>query len=214
MKEVLIFDLDGTLTESDTGIINAVLYVLEKFHIEDKNREDLLCFIGPPFRWSFQHFLGFTEEQAVEAEEMGFEYYSTKGMFENRVYDGVTEVLAELKKKGYSLMVATAKPEYFTIPILEKFELNQYFDFVAGASAKDGRENKAEIIQYLLEENQLTDSTKILMVGDRYHDVEGAHKFGIECAGVLYGYGDREELEEAGTDYILEELKDLLDILK
>lgn len=213
MKEIILFDLDGTLTESGIGIMNGAVYALSKFGIEVKDRDELRRFIGPPLVWSFKEFYGFTDEQALEAEKIFRDYYSEKGMFENAVYDGVHETLGELKRRGYTLMVATAKPEFYAIPILEHFDLKQYFDFVGGALMEAGRKNKVEVLQYVLEHEKLIDLDKVLMVGDRYHDVEGAHAVGIECAGVLYGYGDREELEKAGAEYIVEKAENLLDIL-
>ena len=200
--DIFFFDLDGTLTDSSLGITNSVIYALRKFGIEETDRRKLYSFIGPPLKASFEKFFGFTKEQCEEAVVYYREYYREKGIYENHVYDGVEAVLKELRKRDKRLVVATSKPEPFARQIIEHFRLKPYFDYVAGMELDGGRGTKEEVIRYGLHTCKIADMSKVLMVGDREHDVFGAHAAGLECLGILYGFGTREELLNAGADYI------------
>lgn len=208
--DIFFFDLDGTITDSSLGITNSVVYALRKYGIEEKDYKKLCKFIGPPLTESFQKFYGFSEEQAIEGVKFYREYYTVKGIYENRVYDGFEDVLKNLRKAGKRLVVATSKPEPFARTIIEYFHLDSYFDYIAGMELDGGRGTKADVIQYALEACQIEDKSQVLMVGDREHDVLGAHKIGIDCLGVLYGFGTRKELEEAGADHIAETVEGIL----
>lgn len=208
--DTFFFDLDGTLTDSSLGITNSVIYALKKYGIEETDRTKLYPFIGPPLTVSFEKYYGFSKEQCAEAVGFYREYYQEKGLFENRVYDGLEEVLGELKHRGKTLVVATSKPESFARIIIEHFGLDQYFDYVAGMEMDGGRGTKEAVIRYALEVCKITDKSKVLMVGDREHDVIGARGAGIDCLGILYGFGSREELQEAGADYIEEKVEGIL----
>ena len=198
-----LFDLDGTLTDPAIGITNSVMHALEKYDIHVEDRSELYPFIGPPLDYSFKTFYGFTDEQAVQAIKYYREYFSVTGLFENKVYEGIPEMLQELKKKGVTVALATSKPYEFSVKILKHFDLYKYFDFF-GAATMDGRISKKEdVISHLLEEMGVADKSEILMVGDRYHDIEGARANNLNSAGVLWGYGSEEELKNAGADYIL-----------
>ena len=198
-----LFDLDGTLTDPAIGITNSVMHALDKYDIHVEDRSELYPFIGPPLDYSFKTFYGFTDEQAVQAIKYYREYFSVTGLFENKVYEGIPEMLQELKKKGVTVALATSKPYEFSVKILKHFDLYKYFDFF-GAATMDGRISKKEdVISHLLEEMGVADKSEILMVGDRYHDIEGARANNLNSAGVLWGYGSEEELENAGADYIL-----------
>lgn len=215
MKEYnyILFDLDGTLTEPAEGITNSVKYALEKYGILEVTTEELLKFIGPPLQDSFMEYYHFSEEDAIKAVGYYREYFSDKGIFENRVYDGIPELLGRLKQKGKKLFVATSKPEKFTNRILEHFDLAKYFEFVAGATMDNTRTKKADIIAYALEHIPSKDYDKVIMVGDRHHDIDGAITNQIDAIGVLYGYGTKEELTKAGAAYIvsgIEELENLI----
>lgn len=214
MYDTFFFDLDGTITDSSLGITNSVMYALKKYGIEEKNREKLYKFIGPPLTVSFREFYGFSEERCLEAVGYYREYYKDKGIFENRVYDGFEDVVKRLKENGKRLVVATSKPEPFARRIMEHFGLAQYFDYVAGMELDGGRGTKAEVIEYALHMCGVEDKSKVLMVGDREHDVIGARKAGIDCLGVLYGFGTREELEAAGADYIAETVEGILEFAR
>jgi len=198
-----LFDLDGTLTDPAIGITNSVMHALEKYDIHVTDRSELFPFIGPPLDYSFKTFYGFSDEQAAQAIKYYREYFSVTGLFENKVYDGIPEMLGELKEKGVKIALATSKPYEFSIKILKHFDLYKYFDFF-GAATMDGRiSKKADVISNLLNEMGAPDKDEILMVGDRYHDIEGAKANGLKSAGVLWGYGSKDELQNAGAEYIL-----------
>lgn len=209
MKKTVFFDLDGTLTDPGIGITNSVWAALRKYNIEVKDRSELFRFIGPPLMDAFMEYYGFPEEQAREAIKPYREYFARKGIFENRVYPGIPELLEKLKKDGYLLTVATSKPEEFAKKILVHFDLIKYFDHVCGAGMDETRTGKAEVITYALETAGVTDKRQCIMVGDRKHDMEGAERNGLRKIGVLYGYGSREELTKAGADVIAENREDL-----
>ena len=210
MYDYFLFDLDGTLTDPGLGITNSVAYALGKYGITVEDRRELYPFIGPPLRQSFSEFYGFDEEKTKEAVAFYREYFSEKGLFENEVYEGIPEVLSQFKQAGKKLLVATSKPEEFTNRILEHFGLAEYFDFVAGATMDETRNEKADIIAYALKQIADADPSKIVMIGDRKFDILGARGNGIDSIGVLYGYGSRAELEEAQATFIVEKPEDLL----
>ena len=214
MYKYILFDLDGTLTDPGIGITNSVMYALEKFGIEVEDRASLYKFIGPPLLDSFQNFYGFTKEESELALKYYREYFRPKGIYENHVYDGVEDLLRELKASGKKMIVATSKPEEFAVEILKHFNLYQYFDFVGGASMDEKRVKKSDVIAYALEKGDVTDLDAVVMIGDREHDVYGAKQIGVDSIGVLYGYGDYEELKQAGADYIVERPSEILKIVE
>lgn len=202
MYDVILFDLDGTLTDPGEGITNSVAYALRKFDVEVPERTELYKFIGPPLHESFMAYYGFDRDKAMRAVDFYREYYRDRGIWENRVYDGIPELLQTLKAAGRTLLVATSKPEEFARQILEHFGLIQYFDFLAGANMDGSRTKKAEVIAHALSSCGLSPASNIVMVGDREHDVLGASALGLDSIGVLFGYGDRPELERAGAAHI------------
>ncbi len=212
--DLILFDLDGTLTDPGEGITNSVAYALKKYGIETKDKTELYKFIGPPLVDSFKKYYSFSDEQALEAVEFYREYFKPKGMLENTVYDGIEKLLKELKNSGKRLCVATSKPEEFAKTILNHFGLAKYFDFICGATMDSSRSKKADVIEYALKKCQVSDKSKVIMVGDKEHDVFGARQCGIKSIGVLFGYGTREELESAGADFIAEDPEDITVILQ
>lgn len=212
-KQVYLFDLDGTLTEPGEGITNSVMYALDKFGIHETDREALYRFIGPPLLDSFMQFYGMPQAQAERAVAAYREYFSVKGLFENRVYDGVPALLQSLRDQGKTLAVATSKPEVFTLRILDKFDLSKYFHFVGAASLDSSRSQKADVIRHTLHLCGNPAPDTVVMIGDRKHDILGAAQNGIQSVGVLYGYGDRLELETAGADAIAQSVEQLRSIL-
>ncbi len=202
-----LFDLDGTLTDPGLGIKNSIRYALNKERLPALPEEVLNAFIGPPLIDSFMKYCGATPEEARHLTDVYREYFREKGLYENTVYPGIPEMLAGLQKKGYRLYVATSKPEPFAKTILEHFELNTYFDFIGGATMEETRTKKDEVIQYVLEENSLKPEES-MMVGDRSYDIDGAHRCGLKAIGVLYGYGDAEEL--SGAEFLAKQPIDLL----
>lgn len=205
----VLFDLDGTVTDPEEGITKSVQYALQHFSIEVQERRELYKFIGPPLKDSFMEFYGFTEQQAGEALLKYRERFEVTGWRENVVYDGMEKLLRHLRCRGKRIMLATSKPEVFAEQILVYFGLRDYFDFVGGASL-DGRRNyKADVIRYVLDANGISSREKAVMVGDRKFDILGAKEFGLETVGVLYGYGDREELTTAGADHLVGSVAEL-----
>ena len=208
----ILFDLDGTLTDPMMGITKSVRYALNYYGIEVKDLNDLLPFIGPPLRDSFKEYYGFDEAKANEAVEKYREYYKTDGIFDNKVYQGMVDCLQTLKDNGKKLYVATSKPEFFAKQIIEHFSLSKYFEYVGG-SEFNSREKKAEVIEYVLKTNQI-DNDDVIMVGDRKHDIIGAHENKIPCVGVLYGYGTEDELKQYQADYLVSTVEELTELLK
>ena len=207
----LLFDLDGTLTDSAEGIINCMKHALTAMGREIP--DDMNRFLGPPLYESFDKFCGMNEEEVLEAVRIFRERYSTVGLFENRVYDGIPEMLERLSQGGKQLYVATSKPEVYAKRILDKFGLSRYFPVIGGADINGTRNNKWEVIEYVLERAGITDRSGVLMIGDRRQDVLGAHKTGLKCLGTLWGYGPIEELTEAGADFIAHTPQEAADML-
>lgn len=214
MYRYILFDLDGTLTDPGAGITNSVAYALEKYNIIVEDKTELYKFVGPPLQESFQKFYGFSEEQSLKAVEYYREYFRVTGIYENEVYDGIEEMLFSLKKAGKHILLATSKPEEFAEKILEHFQLDKYFDYTAGAAMDGTRVKKGEIIQYAIDHYPIERLSEAVMVGDREHDIIGARQTGIDSIGVLYGYGDDEELRKAGATYIANGVKEILKLLK
>ena len=212
MYKAILFDLDGTLTESGEGITKSVQYALGKLGKPEEDLEKLKVFIGPPLMEQFMKYADLDEETARKAVEYYRERYSEKGIFENRPYPGVEDMLKELKRKKYLLTVASSKPEYYVKQILDHFQLTGYFDEIVGSEMNGKRTNKAEVIEETLSRLHMSDKRdQVIMIGDKEHDVFGARKAGLKCIAVSYGYGTEEELKNAtpfktvaSTDEILD----------
>lgn len=210
----ILFDLDGTLTDPGIGITNSVMYALKKYNIDITDRSKLYKFIGPPLSESFENFYGFSKEQSNAAVGFYREYYKDKGIFENFMYEGIQELLKKLKTNGKVLYVATSKPTVFANQILEHFGLSEYFTDIVGSELDGTRVKKNEVIQYVIEKNNITDFDKCVMIGDREQDIIGAKTCNIKSIGVLYGYGDQNELENAGANDIVNDIDELAKILE
>ncbi|MCF0241802.1 MAG: HAD family hydrolase [Treponema sp.] len=210
-KTVLLFDLDGTLTNPAKGITNSFIHALKYFGLEIPPYEKLLTFIGPPLIDTFKTQFGFDDEKAKLGVIKYREYFADKGLFENEVYDGIIELLEKLKESGYRLFIATSKPEVYSKRIAERFGFSKYFEKICGSNLDETRSKKSEVISYTLECACISESekSKVIMIGDRHHDIDGAKETGIDCCGVLFGYGSKEELENAGANYIAESVSNL-----
>lgn len=215
MKEYkyILFDLDGTLTDPAVGITTCVAYALKKFGIEGTDISQLNHFIGPPLLDSFMEDYGFDKEKAQTAIDYYRERFRVKGLYENEVYGGVEEMLTKLKNGGKKLIVATSKPEPFAKEIMRHFGLDKYFAYVAGSNFDGTRTAKAEVIEYALQSTGIEDKSACIMIGDREHDIIGANKTGLDSIGVLYGYGSREELENAGATFIAESVENITNLI-
>lgn len=211
--DVILFDLDGTLTDPAEGITNSVEYALNFYGIKVESKSELNCFIGPPLYASFEKYYGFSKEKAIEAVAKYREYFGTKGIFENRLFDGVKEFLEELKNNGFKIVLATSKPEVYALKILEHFDIERYFDCVVGSLLSGERVDKADVINECLKRLKNINAKNCVMIGDREHDIIGAKKNNMDSIGVLFGYGDRKELESANADYIVSSFEEINGIL-
>ncbi|WP_252230065.1 HAD family hydrolase [Clostridium sp. ZBS15] len=211
--DYIFMDLDGTITDPMIGITKSIQYSLKHFGINVEDINTLTKFIGPPLKDTFNLYYGFNEEKTVEAIEKFRERFASVGLFENDVYEGMEKVLKSLKDRGKTLMVATSKPKFFAEKILDHFGLSKYFTFIGGSNMDETRSKKSEVIEYVLSENNITDLSNVVMIGDREHDIIGAKEFNIDSIGVLYGYGNYDELKEAGATYIVKDLDELLKII-
>ena len=211
MKKTVLFDLDGTLTDSGEGIINCATLALRHFGLPIPAYEDMRTFVGPPLRDSFIRF-GVPADQADEAIRVYRSRYIPTGMFENTPYPGIRALLETLRAEGYTLYVATSKPEEMSVTILEKFDLAKYFHRICGASIDSSRSTKDAVIAYLLESSGAKED--MVMVGDTKYDILGAKAHGIPAIGVGWGYGKVEEMEEAGAVGIAETMDELIGLIR
>lgn len=212
-KQYILFDLDGTLTDPLVGITKSVQYSLRHFGINIENNRDLVNFIGPPLRESYAKYYGFDEASAELAVKKYREYFSDTGIFENEIYDGIESMLKKLRDSGKTLVLATSKPYVFAEKILEHFGIAEYFSFIAGSELNGERSRKTEVIQYAIDNVGILSVDDAVMIGDREHDIIGAKSLGMDSIGVLYGYGDLQELTDVGADYIAESVEKLDKIL-
>ena len=207
----ILFDLDGTLTESGLGITRSAAYAYEKLGIPVPAQEVLDRFVGPPLVASFMEYAGLDEPGALRATEIYRERYSTIGWRENRLYPGMAPLLRALKAKGMYLGIASAKPELFVRRIAEHFGFARYFDSIVGITMENTHADKTELLRQALPERY--DPAHTAMVGDRLYDMQAARKLNVAAVGVLFGYGSREELEASGADEIAETVAELREIL-
>lgn len=210
MPKPILFDLDGTLTDSGEGIINCAIFALEHFGLPIPSREEMRVFVGPPL-WDTFHKFGVPKDKLDEAVTVYRSRYVPIGKFENHPYPGVERLLSSLKNDGHKLYVATSKPEQMSIEILTKFGLADYFDIIAGASMDRSRDEKSKVIAYLLE--RIGNSEDTVMVGDTAFDVVGASAHGIPTIGVSWGYGSVIDMLDAGAVAIANSMDELYQLL-
>lgn len=213
MYQYVLFDLDGTLTDPKEGITRSVQYALNKEGYGNPPLENLMTFIGPPLHESFMQYCHVEEEEGKRLVDVYRERFGTIGLFENRVFDGVEEVLKMLKEQGRTLAVATSKPTKYTLMIMEKFGLSRYFDAIVGANMDGTRTVKAEVIEEVFRQLHISKEQlpMCLMVGDRKHDIIGANSCSIDSLGVLFGYSEGSELKDNGATYLVETVADMKD---
>lgn len=212
-KKYIIFDFDGTVYDSGPGVMKGARYALESFGIKVADLDELRGFNGPPLWDSFMEFYGFTWEQADRAVKKYREYYEVEGIDDGEIFPGVPELLRELKRRGKTMILATSKAQHYFPRILENLGIQDCFDIVVGSSSDGSRSSKEDVLAYALGLAGITDKKDAVMVGDRKFDAIGAKAFDIECIGVLYGYGSREEFEAAGADYIADDVESLRKLL-
>lgn len=209
-KKAIFFDLDGTLTDSGEGIINCATLALEHFGLPVPSREEMRVFVGPPLDQTFIKY-GIPADKTDEAIKVFRSRYTTVGKFENFPYPGVADMLQSLKEQGHRLFVATSKPEILANEVLRHFELDGFFEKIAGATLDGSRSHKADVITYLL--GMTGDVGQTLMVGDTAFDVIGAAAHGISTIGVSWGYGTVEDMEKAGAVAIAHSMAELVELI-
>ena len=207
-----IFDLDGTIMDSEEGIVRSVEYALDKMGVTEYDRQTNLRFIGPPLVDSFMEYYSMSEADALRAVAFYRERYSVTGIYEARMYDGVRELLTRLKEQGVKLYIGSSKPEKYVRMILEKQGILDLFDYVAGATFDESRNNKEQVLTYLFEQVEI-DKKSAVMIGDRYHDIDGAHYVKIPCIAVLYGFGNEAEFIKHRAEYIAADTDEILKII-
>lgn len=200
MPDIVLFDLDGTISDASPGMLVGFRLVFERFDMDQPDDASIARHFGPPLAVTWREVYGMTDEQITEGLRVYRDYYHDVGMFENNLFEGIPEVLRSLSEAGVTLSTATSKPEYSATRIIEHFGLRDYFTFIGAADLDGTRDSKSEVIAHTLQAlNANATSHQIMMVGDRRHDVEGAREHGIDTIGVLWGYGDEAELTAAGA---------------
>jgi phosphoglycolate phosphatase len=210
-KSVFI-DLDGTVTESGEGCMNAVRYMFDKAGYEERDETRIRAFVGPPIKLHLINAYGFSEDEAARIYAYYREYYLSKGIHESRLYDGIEDALHAIKSSGKALYVATSKPEIMAMPILEGYGLLGLFTTVFGARHEEGIFDKTQVLEYAMSCLGGVPASSV-MVGDRSHDILGGRAVGIDTVGALYGYGDRKELMDCGPDFLIDTAADLAALL-
>lgn len=214
MYRIILFDLDGTLTDPKTGICKSVQYALEWIGQPEPDIDRLTPFIGPPLKEMFMSYCKVDSDTAEALVAKYRERFSVTGLFENEIYNGIKELLIELKHAGKKIALATSKPLVFAERILEHFDIREYFDIVVGSELNGHRTRKSDVIEEVISQaGKICSISEMIMVGDRMYDIEGAKALGMASAGVTYGYGGYEELKNAGADYIVENVEELKKIL-
>ncbi|MDD6482887.1 MAG: HAD hydrolase-like protein [Lachnospiraceae bacterium] len=214
MIKAVLFDLDGTLIDSSEGIIKSILHTLEHFGIVETDMEKLHKFIGPPLAGSFRKYYDFSEEQAYEAVQVYRGRYNKTGIYECSLYPGVEECIKTLKEEGYRIGMASSKPEDACKRILEHFGILELFDNVAGAAVDGTRDTKEEVLNEVFRRWQDVPKEETCLIGDTIFDVEGARQVGVRCIAVTYGFGDLEEMKEAGIAGICDDMRELPELIR
>ena len=213
MYQYILFDLDGTLTDSREGITKSVQYALDKMGIHEPDLKPLERFIGPPLYDEFRRSYGFDDAEAKQAIDFYRERFGVVGWKENLLYDGIPELLKALTEAGKTLSTASSKPAFFIDKIVKYFDIEQFFTVVAGATLDGSIGTKTQVVQQALKRLNVQDRSQAVLIGDRLHDAEGARACGIDCIGVTFGFGSREELESAGANHVVDRVDELLPLL-
>ncbi len=211
--DAVIFDFDGTVADTGRGIFSCLRYVLEKHNLPELDEKSLRSFIGPPLHESFKRECKVDDETADKLVASYREIYSEKGIFEFDLYDGITDVLSEIRSHGGITGIASSKPEDFINIILNETGISQYFDVTTGSDPRYAESDKTTILKSCISKMNLKDDAKILMVGDRLYDIVGAHNVGIPCACVMFGYGSEAEFKEYNADYIVKDTDELKKVI-
>ena len=214
-KKTILFDLDGTLVNTGEGITKCVRYALKKFGIEEMDQKKLERFIGPPLVDSFQREYDFSEEDAWKARRFYHERYNNKGIFECELYSDVKETLEKLSGEEYRIAVASSKPEELCETIIKHFQIEHYFELIGGAEMDGTIGTKTEVLEHVLRRLEIKNKDEVVLIGDTRYDAIGARETGIDCIGITYGFEyDIDAMREAGTVYICDTLKEVVEYLE
>lgn len=210
MFDNILFDFDGTIMDTSPGIYDSFDRVIAHYRLAFP-RSQYSRMIGPPLNESFSKILKLPEDEIRNAIKIYRDYYSVEGMYNAEVYPGIVPLMENLRKAGKKIFTATSKPEVFTRKIIEQKNMTHLFDFIGGSDAEEkGRTDKKDVVKYVLETQNIAENKeRSILIGDRNYDVFGAHCCGIKCAGILWGFGDRDEFEKAGADWIFETPEEL-----
>lgn len=211
--KVIIFDLDGTLSNSKEGITKSVQYALDKLGVIEDDLESLKHFIGPPLKEEFMRTYGFSDEEAAKGTAYYRERYVPTGIYETNIYPGTEKMLEKLKRAGKYIAMATSKPQQMAEEVIRYLHIDNYFDAVMGADMNGPRQSKQAVLEALFDKIEIKDKKQCIMIGDTCFDVDGAEKAGIKCIGVSYGFGSSEEMLKHGAIAIAEDTKELTEIL-
>lgn len=210
----VLFDLDGTITDSSEGIINSIQYALNKMRLHENDKEKLRSYVGPSLKQTFLSNYFPNGDQYKDAIKHYRVYYAEKGIYENKLYDGIIDVLEDIKSQGGKIALSTAKPTYFAKIILNHFNINNYFDVVVGSHLGGTRTCKKEIIFETLDQLGLPNSDEIFMIGDREYDIIGGKHHNLKTIGVRYGYGPEGELEAVTPTHIISHPSEIINVLR
>lgn len=210
--DAVLLDFDGTFADTGVGIFNSVRVAIAAMNMRQLDQKQLRTFIGPPIHDSFKRELGLTDEQCDFAVQKYREVYGKRGIYQFEVYKGIPELVARLRENGIKVAIASAKPERFILKIFNFLKLTDELDFISATKSDSADEDKCTLINRAVEALGV-DKSRVLMVGDRHFDINGAKAAGVKSAGVTYGYGTREELRGAGATYIAESVDELADII-
>lgn len=213
MYKYILFDLDGTLLNTFPGVSNALRYTMEYYKMPVPNETEMRKYLGPPLGDSFRDYAGFDENEIPSAIKKFREYYLKKGVYEYEFFEELKPSFDRLREMGCKLAVATSKLEPAAISMLTHAGIIDEFDFICGAKSDGARTTKTEVLLHVLEHFDIKDKSEVLLIGDRNHDVIGAKNVGIDCCGVLCGFGSREEFEESGASYIVRFISDIFTFL-
>ena len=212
--DYVIFDFDGTVADTGEGILKSLQYSFTAMGDEEPDLEDLKKFIGPPVFYSYTHFYGISEDKVDDYIKKYRERYREKGIYESKVYDGLKDLIISLKEKQIKVGIASSKPESLIYSVADYLGITDMFDAIVGVKSDNSKHStKAGLIAQAMEELGAKDKNKVLMVGDRLFDINGAHEAGVKCCGALWGYGDEDEFKAHNADFIVIDPKDIINLV-
>ena len=212
--DYVIFDFDGTVADTGEGILKSLQYSFTAMGDPEPDLSDLKKFIGPPVFYSYTHFYGISEDRVDLYVKKYRERYREKGIYESKVYDGLKELIVSLKEKNIKVGIASSKPENLIYSVADYLGITDMFDAIVGVKSDNSKHStKAGLIAQVMDDLGANDKNRVLMVGDRLYDIDGAHEAGVKCCGALWGYGNEEEFTAHNADFMAKSPEDILDII-